>query len=151
MKHNVKIGDIFTIRVDEKQYCFGQVIGNETLIIFDIVSENDPELDVISRSPIAFLAHIVDVKIEDGQWKVIGNTNIPNAIVFPEYKVETPSGVMVMNYKGEIIRPANELEITTLSSRKSYSPAVLEGAVKSKFVGLPWKPYYNELVYKCSK
>jgi len=45
MKYNVKIGDIFTIRVDEKQYCFGQVIGNETLIIFlNIRSKRHQEL-----------------------------------------------------------------------------------------------------------
>ncbi|WP_018130073.1 Imm26 family immunity protein [Effusibacillus pohliae] len=147
-KIQTHVGDIFAIPVDEKRYSYGQIVSDNWYAIFDILAEKHPPLDQITNRPIVFLVESVDVKIEDGDWEIIGNFSIPKDIRFPEFLVETLDGYMVIDYKGRTLRPASEYEIKNLSSKKSYSPVVIEDAVKAKFAFTEWYPYLDNLLYK---
>ncbi|MFC4766471.1 Imm26 family immunity protein [Effusibacillus consociatus] len=143
-----RTGDIFSIRIDEKRYSYGQIVADNWYAIFDIVAEKNPPLDQITNRSIVFLVESVDVKIEDGLWQIIGNYSIPKHIHFPKFLVETLEGYMVIDHNGKILGPASEYEIKNLAGKKSYSPAVIEDAVKAKFGSEEWYSYLDNLVYK---
>lgn len=144
------VGDIFAIPIGENKHGYGQIVGEgytKTYVIYDIVSEAHPELNKITSSKIIFLTHTVDVPIEDGDWILLGNAEIPTNINFPKYKVDTPDGYYVTDYRGELISPASEEEISNLGTRKSISPSILEDAVKAKYGFGEWYKYLDNLIY----
>lgn len=147
----VKVGDVFVIPLTENKFSYGQVIGVEdlkTYIIFDTTAESHPEIyDIVSKK-IIFFAHTVDVSIEDGDWIIIGNSEIPEGIVFPEYVVDTSNGYYVTNFEGVLLRPATDIEKETLSTHKSISPSILEDAVKAYYGFEEWYPYLDKLKYR---
>jgi hypothetical protein len=144
------IGDIFSIPIDDKSYGYGQIVDLNWYAIFDITgTEQHPPLAEITAAPIIFLAASVDVRIEDGEWKIIGHSSIPKNIHFPEFVIGTLGGQpMVTDHLGKIVRPVSQDEIRYLTGIKSYSPSVIEDAVKAKFGFAEWFPYLDNLTYK---
>lgn len=152
-KHDVKIGDVFYVKINgEERYGYGQVVSlggtSDCIVIFDKTSLNHPAIEEIVKNPIIFLAQTVSVKIEDGDWGILGNIDIPNDLTFPEYICETLNGKIILNHKGESVREASIDELGTLKTLKSCSPAIVEDAVNSKFGSEDWYPYLDNLLYK---
>lgn len=149
-KLKAKVGDVFAIPINDTMYAYGQIVGcgkPKCYVIYDIHGTQHPPISQIVKSPIVFLTHIVDIRIEDGVWMVLGNAPTPTHIIFPEYKVDTPNGYMITNYSGKILRHAKQEEVEKLNTRKSHSPVSLEKSVKDKFGdGEPY-PYIKELLY----
>jgi hypothetical protein len=150
-KINVKAGDVFSITVDNKKKAFGQVVHqgstSDCIIIFDITDTEIPSLQMITESPIVFLAYTIDNKLEDGDWEIIGNYNIPNDLSFPNNIIETLEGSIVIDINRNVLRKATKDDIANLKPPKSYSPAVIEHAVKAKFGDEEWYPYLDNLIY----
>ena len=150
-KMKAEIGDVFAISLDKFSYGYGQVVGEgnpRTYIIFDLISNNHPEINNILSSPIAFIANTVDVPIEDGDWIVIGNMQIPKELHLPFYKMNTQEGYYLTSSSGEMIRLATPEEIEMLENRKSISPSILEDAIKAKYGFGEWYQYLDNLIYK---
>lgn len=147
----VTIGDVFAIPLGENKFGYGQVVGGghpKAYIIYDVTAVTHPEINDIVSSKIVFFTHTVDVPIEEGDWILIGNTDVPYGILFPEYVVDTPNGYYVTDFKGNLIRHATENEKEILNTRKSISPAILEDAVKAQYGFEEWYPYLEKLKYK---
>ncbi|PQP81570.1 hypothetical protein C0Q44_17800 [Paenibacillus sp. PCH8] len=55
---SVKIGDVFSIRLNQDRYCYGQVVSkgriSDCLIVFDMVSTEHPTVSEITSKPIIF-------------------------------------------------------------------------------------------------
>ncbi len=117
------------------------------MIIFDITSDKHPSLEKIINKPIIFFIHTVDTEIEDGIWSVIGNTNIPKNITFPKYITETLEGFEVLSHKGKVLGIANKNQISSLKHLTSYSPKVLEDAVKARYGDGEWYSELDKLLY----
>jgi ribosomal protein S17 len=146
----VAIGDVFAIPLREDKFSYGQVVGGgnpKTFVIYDITSEIHPEVNDIVNRRIIILTHTVDVAIEDGDWILIGKSEVPNGIVFPQYLVDTPEGYYITNFEGQLLRPATEHEKENLSTRKSISPSILEDAVKAQYGIEESYPYLDNLKY----
>lgn len=151
LKQNVKIGDVFAVSLGNGRHVYGQIVANsqpKCYVIFDYESETQPDLKTLVNSKIVILTYTVDVFIEDGDWKVIGNIEPSSRINFPEYIIETSNGPKVMDYMGKILRCATPTDIKNLGTQKSVSPKVLELAIKAKFGTGEWYPTLNTLLYQ---
>lgn len=149
-KIRAKIGDVFAVPIDEKTYGYGQIVAGgkpKCYVMYNIRSEEHPDINIITSSRIIFLAHTIDIRIEDGVWEVLGNYPVKQNIVLPEYKVDTPKGIMVTDYEGKLLRIATKEEEERLYTSKSHSPVAIEKSIKTWFgVGDPY-PYIDELFY----
>lgn len=148
----VNVGDIFAIRINAKMYSYGQVVTqgetDDSMIVYDITSEKHPTLEEIISRPIIFFINTMDMYIENGNWAIIGNAKVPKDLKFPKYIVETLSGYKVVSHTDEILGKANESQIRDLKFFTSYSPIVLEDAVKAKYGNGEWYAELDNLVYK---
>lgn len=149
-----KIGDVFSIQINETKHGYGQFIVGDKIgcyVIFDIIAESQPTLDQIVNSPILFLAFTSDKGILAGAWVVVGNISVSDAIVIPEYKTDYMKDgkiqCVVEKYDGTILRLANDYEKEHLQNMSSYTPNVIEGALKARFGYELWNAYYNKLLY----
>lgn len=151
MQKNPIKGDVFAVQIGNGKFVYGQIVANSNpkcYVIFDYVSETSPDLITLVNSKIVFLTYTVDVFIEDGDWKVIGNVEPPTTINFPEYIIETPKGSMVMDYMGKMIRHATQSDLKNLGIKNSVSPKVLEVAIRAKYGTGKWLPPLDMLLYK---
>jgi len=150
LKQNANIGDIFAVSLENGKNVYGQIVANckpKCYVIFDYESETHPDLMTLINSKIVILTYTVDVFIEDGIWKVIGNLKPPSNIKFPEYIIETSTGPKVMDYTGKMLREPTSSDLKSLGSKKSVSPKVLDLAIKAKFGTGEWYPTLDMLLY----
>ncbi|RIW32499.1 hypothetical protein D3H55_13000 [Bacillus salacetis] len=150
-KVKVKIGDIFSIRIDENRFSYGQVLAIGTicdfLIIFDLVSDKHPPVEEIPKEKIIFLVPTVVSRIEDGLWEVLGNEPTPE-IHFPHYKEEAEEGYQLIDYLGNIINSEKEIiELDKVKELVSRSPSSVENAARARFLEPEWDSYYDDLIY----
>jgi len=150
-----KVGDVFAIPIDDKRYAYGQLVangfGSDCYVTYDITAETHPELEQIVSSPIVFRIFTLHQLIVNGIWIIIGNASISQKIYIPEFKVESTENKvktwMVQSYDGTILRPASTEEIERLNYMESFTPNMLDNAVKAKYGVLSWKPHYNKILY----
>lgn len=117
-------------------------------IIFDIASEQNKSLKEIVKSPILFMINSVNNKLEDGEWLILGNEEIPESLSLKNYIAETLDGYVVLDPGGKGIREATEDDIKNLTTLVSYSPSIIERAIQAKFGDGEWEHYLDEILYK---
>ena len=88
----------------------------------------------------------MDVKLDNGDWKLVGSAPVSSVIEFPEYKVSTPVGWIVENHNGVKLRTASKDDLKELDTRKSFSPAALEYAAKAYWGLTEWRAFCDELI-----
>ncbi|MCF6137761.1 Imm26 family immunity protein [Pseudalkalibacillus berkeleyi] len=151
-KFKVSLGDLFTIPVSQELMCVGQVAlkgcTSDVYIIFDYIYKQGDSISKFSNHPILLMVNTVNIKLEDGEWEIIGNAELPKTLTLPNYLTETIGGYAVMDSGGRIIRKATETDIKNLSTLKSVAPIIVEDAVQAKFGKAEWYPYLNNLLYR---
>lgn len=151
-KQHYKVGDIFRFKIDQDRHGYGQVITESQItpkcfIIFDIATSAEMDLQAIAKTKWLIKAHTVDAKLDNGDWEIIGNEPVQDhKTSSQEYIVSTISGSVVESYNGKIHRPATSKDLSQLRTRKSYSPAALEYAIKAHLGLVEWKDFCNELM-----
>jgi hypothetical protein len=156
MSKRVKVGDIVAIPLNDICFGYAQLIdGNKLMgcyILFDIFSENHPCIDDIVTKPILYMIFTSAYKIQNNEWKVIGNRNKDTNIKIPLFKVDLLRNgetiVMVSDFKGNILRKATEDEKVSLCTMSSYTAVVVEKILKAKYGIAPWEEYFSSLIYK---
>ena len=142
----IQVGDIFRVPVDDTRFCYGQVVDMTAcffVTIYEGVFTELPALPAALGRSIAFLANIVRACLEDGHWEIVGRAPIPTNIVFSEYL----RGPRVISHRGENLRAATDEECATLKPNTCYSPAVIENAIRYRYEGGPWQPWYDNIIY----
>ncbi|MEW9702991.1 Imm26 family immunity protein [Paenibacillus sp. SI8] len=142
-----QMGDVFSISLNDEKFCYGQIVGMDTIIVYDIVGNEGQSIEDIISSSIMFLVHTTDVYIEDGKWHLLGNAPIPEDIKFPQYKTYTLDGYAIIDHNSNILRKASKVEEASLTGKKSYTPNVIEEAVKSKFIKNEETPFTQRFLY----
>ncbi|OPH47373.1 hypothetical protein BC351_40170 [Paenibacillus ferrarius] len=142
-----QMGDIFSIAIDDEKFCYGQIVGMDTIVIYDIVVNEGQSIEDITSSSIMFLVHTTDAYIEDGKWHLLGNAPVSENIEFPQYKTYTLDGYVIINHNSNKLRKENKVEETSLTGKKSYTPNVVEEAVKSKFIRNEETPFTQRFLY----
>jgi hypothetical protein len=119
-KITVRLGDVFTFPLNNGLNCFGQVICFNSehkdllLILFDFVSKDVPDLQNIVRHDILGIANMDDSRIAQGEWKIVGNTDVvATNIILPCYLGVDNSisqKPIIKSYLGEFVRFATRRE-----------------------------------------
>lgn len=153
MKKKVKstnVGDVFKIEIKENLYCYGQIVskGNlsDTIIIYDKISSNNLDLDEIINNKIIFYVNTVDEFITNGRWMLIGKACLPDNLKYREYITDIKQ--QVLSQEGKVIRSASRKDIKELTSYISYSPIMVEDAVKAKYGDDNWYSALDDILYK---
>jgi hypothetical protein len=154
-RRNYRVGDVFKFKIDEDRHGYGQIVAApphdlKYFAIFDLATGEEMDLGMIVSSKILILAQSMDVKLDIGDWQIIGNAPVTRQnLVFPEYKVHyIPNGWMVESYDGKILRPATKDDVLKLKMKKSFSPAALEYAIKAHLGLVEYKEFCDELMVR---
>jgi Immunity protein 26 len=151
----LRVGDVFTIPIDNIRVGFGQLISmpnKDSLIIavfdFSCLKENEYFMDKICESEIIFLGYTLDAKLYHKHWVIIGNyTNNINNIYLPYFKIGSPPNIHITNYKGESIRRAENSEFDSFNYLSIVAPIRYENALKAHNNLMEWDDVYNDLLY----
>jgi hypothetical protein len=151
---NPRLGDVFTIPLDDERVGHGQVVGGfgsdaYFFALFDSARMRGQEvdLDALVREPVAFLGLSFDAKIAAGEWAIVGNRPVADDMPLPAFKemVGSPDRVDVVDFSGDRRRPAIGEEAEWLPNRKIIAPVRLEKALRAKFGLEPWTEAYAAL------
>jgi Immunity protein 26 len=151
----LRVGDVFTVPLDDSRVGLGQVVaryvhrGHFYLALFEPgfpVGEL-PSASEVTALPIAFLALSMDAKVHAGHWVVVGNAPLPERLPLPAFKeaVGSPQRVDVVDYSGKRRRPARGSEAEWLPNRTIVAPVRLEKALKARHGLEPWSDAYAAL------
>jgi hypothetical protein len=152
----LKVGDIFTIPIDENRNGIGQILSipnkdSFIIIIFDLIREKGLLLENLDLNScnIVFLGYTLDAKLYHKHWLIIGNSNENiSSVYLPYYKLGTPpDDIFITNYKGERIRKALLNEFEKLNYQSVVAPVRYETALKAHFNLAEWEDRYNDLLY----
>ena len=146
-------GDVLSISVTDDKNALAQVVeklrGNVLLAVFSDLLDAADAYDVQSLAfddPI-FLVETMDLRIKDGVWKIVGHREVSARIPIPEYKVwvEPPGEYRIQDVHGNVGVPLPPERAREMRLHKSFSPAVVETALRG-FHGMgPWRPAFDEL------
>ena len=154
MKKDVRPGDIITVKLDESTFAYGQFVTGEGIgcyIFFDVISNNLLPINKLDMSKIYLLSYCVDQRIQNGEWKIIGNTTIKTDVYIPEFKADTFKNgkfvTLVVDLQGNELRITNYMEKIELDYAWSVTPNVIESALKYKIGKAEWYYGYNKMLY----
>lgn len=151
----IKIGDVFTLPVDDQRVGCGQVVATYLndgyyFAIFDKIYDRAslPAAADVVTGRVALLALSLDAKLAAGHWEIIGHAAVPVDLPLPAYKeaVATPGQIAVVDYTGQRSRPATAAEAEVLTNRKIIAPVRLEKAFRALHGAEPWHEKYDELL-----
>lgn len=146
-------GDILSISVTDESVALAQVVevlhGNVLIAVFSELLDAGDVRDGVSLElgdPV-FLVETMDVRIKGGVWPVLGNRRLVDGIPTLWYKVwvEPPGEYRIQDIRGNLGESISSERANGMKLQKSFSPAVVEAALRG-FHGLgPWRPVFDEL------
>ncbi|TVY07832.1 Imm26 family immunity protein [Paenibacillus cremeus] len=162
-----RLGDVFTFKLENGLYCYGQIVAPATPEHFDMLyvlyDYATPELSLASRvvnEPILAIANLVSGDIEYGSWTIIGNELIPaDAIVLPDYVLmdESKGGTSVLRYDGTWVRSSSPEELKlasegSLPNLRTWSTFTggFEFVAAFRFQSGEWNEFYGKMLFKGS-
>lgn len=149
----IKEGDLVSIPATSKTYCVGQVAAIAetsfliaTFIPHFMVNGRLPKLEDIDFSSPVFLVETMDEYVESGRWKVLGG-RMPLEFPIPAFKVQVGFDVdfYIQNFRGEIGRKASQAEVDRLRTHTSFSPSLVEDAIRAERQLGEWNKIYDRM------
>ncbi|MFJ8585983.1 hypothetical protein ACIRD2_15160 [Streptomyces sp. NPDC093595] len=147
-------GDVLVIPVGEENVALGQIVeklrgGNVLLAVFSELLKTSDTVEVEKQrldDPV-FLVETMDLRIKEGAWRVAGNREVSSVIPSPVYKVwvEPPGEFRTQDIHGTVGGPVGADEAAKLKLQKSFSPAVVETALRALHGFSPWRSAFDEL------
>jgi hypothetical protein len=157
-----KVGDIFTIPLDEESVAIGQIVvmskgpGPCLIVVFkeEFKREHLPlgkNLEEYLRSEPIFMANSFDTFVEDGTWQKQANmTPALASLKLPAFRV--PIGLsfslMLESYDGKQKRFPRRVGEMFAPTEYAVSSKWLENAVKAHFGRGTWERRHDKLLYK---
>lgn len=151
-----KIGDVFTIPIDDNRYGIGVIVyidkGKLMIAVLDSTNNNseNPILEKVKDLSIVFLGYTLDAKLYHKHWPIVARIKpdeLPR-IYFPYYKIGTPPDkIYIVNHKGDRVRPSTLEEFKALNYETTVAPIRYENALKAHFNLGEWKEDYDCLLY----
>jgi hypothetical protein len=154
-RKRVRAGDVFELLIDDLRVGYGLVVAKNGASCFMVAyrsaypRSSSPDLATVIADSIRFAAVTVDAAIWNGQWRVVGYVESDLLPVrLPLYVAEHyPDGSWWVHAFDGRSRPATAAEVTRLPPGRSYSPWVLEDALRAEHGVLPWHATYDDLDY----
>ncbi|MFF4978001.1 hypothetical protein [Streptomyces sp. NPDC001083] len=148
-------GDVLSIPVTDEKISIAQVVeklhGNVLLAVFSELLDVNDSRDVESfelDQPI-FLLETMDLRIKSGDWSALGNREVSKSIATPEYKVwvDPPGEYRIQDIHGNLGAAISSKRAGGMKLHKSFSPAVVEAALRGFHELGPWRPAFDELTF----
>jgi hypothetical protein len=146
-------GDLLAIPVAGDQVAVAQVIeplkGNVLVAVhpdlFD--AERVKQAESLALDEPVLLAETMDLRIKDGTWPVVGHREVPAGITAPTFKVwvEPPGEFRAEDVHGTVGEPLSPGDAERLRLHTSYSPALIEHAIRAYHGHGPWLDAFDEL------
>lgn len=139
------VGDVVAIPIgDGARRGFGMVLQEPLIAFFDCSSKvgEEPSIERIVRTPVAFRVCVMNRPIEDGTWPVIGRVETVPAELLVEpwfFKQDPISGLITMTRTGEEEVPAEAEQIESLERAAVWSPEHISDRLQDHFAGRPNK------------
>jgi hypothetical protein len=152
----VKIGDIYALPLGNGKYAYAHLIDitpYNYFVVYDYKSSTFPEVQNLVKKKIIVLTNTVDVFIKDLRWLFVGNISPPSGVIIPNFIVSRLKDgkvqMMVVDYHGNYLGVATEIDQKTLHYQSSVSPAYLEHIAKYQLLGVGKKyPDMETFFYK---
>ncbi|MET9153772.1 hypothetical protein [Streptomyces griseoflavus] len=151
-----KNGDLLVIPVLDQQYSFAQIVedlphGNVLLAVFSELVPDGRVREVANlelEEPV-FLLETMDLRIKDGTWSIVGNLEVSKCIATPVYKVwvDPPGEFRMQDVRGNVGVPISPERASGMKFQKSFSPAVVEAALRGLHGLGPWRSAFEELAF----
>ncbi|MFD7231323.1 hypothetical protein [Streptomyces sp. NPDC059881] len=146
-------GDVLVVPVGDENIAVAQIVeklrGNVLLAVFPelLGAGAAVEVDALKLDDPIFLVETMDLRIKEGTWRVMGNREISPEIPVPGYKVwvEPPGEYRRQDIQGKVGEVISSEEAATLKVQKSFSPAVVETALRGLHGLGPWRAAFDEL------
>ncbi|NRQ39194.1 hypothetical protein HII36_46345 [Nonomuraea sp. NN258] len=146
-------GDVLLVPAEKGRLVVGQavrVMGTSFLLAtFSAISDEEaaPDPGELDLSEPVFLAETVDQSVESGRWKVIGNRRPDPGLPIPVFKVQVGLGgdYHLQDHRGEIGRKATAEEARRLRAPRSYSPALVEQALRAHQGHDDWLDVFDDM------
>ncbi|MGW3937623.1 hypothetical protein [Streptomyces phaeochromogenes] len=126
-----------------------ELSGNVLLAVFPMLlgAGEGVELEAVKLDDPIFLVETMDLRIKEGVWRVLGNCEVSSEIPAPSYKVwvEPPGEYRRQNILGKVGEVLSPEQAATLRLQKSFSPAVIETALRGLHGFGPWRAAFDEL------
>jgi len=157
MKAKPKVGDIFSIPLDDARCAYGQVFlkDHATFPLYVAIfrpafpSADVPDLDAICLSEIALVGATADARIYHGIWLIVGNrapglSRLPR----PYFKVERDGAAVIEDFDGTVLRAATPEDVRKYDNRWSRAPMGFEAAIKAIHGVAEWQAGYDRLTFE---
>nr|WSZ15685.1 immunity 26/phosphotriesterase HocA family protein [Streptomyces canus] len=149
-----RLNDVFFIPVADGTPAAGRIIlqirgGNILVTVYPEHSQivENADLERLSVSRPVFTVETMDLFIKNGKWPVLGNWTPLVESQIPVYKTQFEPGGPYFEQRidGIVGGQLADEEAIHLKRQKSFSPALVEKAVRA-FQGLdPWIPVFDEM------
>lgn len=148
-----KEGDVLLVPLAELRTCVCQVVrvmGSSFLLATFptyLDSSTVPDLDEIELTNPVFLIETMNESVESERWRVIGNRIPSSNLPIPAFKVQVGLGgdYYIQNFRGEVGRKATSEEAQRLRPHKSFSPGLVEAALRAEQKFDVWLSAYDEM------
>lgn len=148
-RQRITDGDVFQIPVDAEQAAYGQVLpgGDFThLVVFDGLYRPDAEVDLaeVIKAPVILYAQTLADALKDGSWPIVGNHAVEqDALQQVEFvELEDADQFRVIDYAGNVLRPATREEIERAPFRVITSTRSLQEAVEAWHGRRDWDDWH---------
>ncbi|NEB02594.1 Imm26 family immunity protein [Streptomyces sp. SID13726] len=147
-------GDVFSIPVADGMPAAGRVVlkmrgGNILVAVYPERSETVDSVDLerLSVSRPVFTVETMDLFIKNGNWPVLGKWAPAVESPIPVYKTQfEPGGPFYEQHiDGTIGGQLTDEEAVHLKRQKSFSPALVEKALRALQGLEPWLPVFDEM------
>jgi hypothetical protein len=140
-----RVGDVFQIPVGDDHVAYGQVLSEEEgifmhLVVFEgLHARNEYDRDEVMRAPAELYAW-TDTDPLGKRWRVVDNGPINRETLPPVEFVEmaAPEEFQVVDYEGNVLRPATAKEVENAPFRTMISTEAVEEAVEAWHGRRPW-------------
>lgn len=147
----VRVGDVFSIPVQEKARAFGQVVakdGSTLLVVTFRTTERDEPLSVEDAiaSGVELAGIVFDAKFANGDWPI--HENRPPVLEPSLWFVVGDPGLRnlrLVNFDESATRPCTTLEASGHDRRIISYPRILEMAVESARGLGPWRDEFEHM------
>lgn len=146
-------GDVLAVPVVDNKVAAVQVIrvlqSNLFLAVYPSLfhSSNIPNVADLELDEPVFLVETMDLRVKEGVWWVIGNRDASVSVSVPWYKVwvEPPGEYRRQDIHGQVGEVLSAEEAESMRYQKSFSPAVVEAALRGLHGFGPWRAAFDEL------
>ena len=137
-----KIGDVIVIRLGDGSYCYGRVLREPMIAVYNLRNNEPLAMEVILAAPVAFVLFVMNSAVTAGIWPVIGNVPLtPDLLHEPVFfKKDSLSGKFSIyrDSTGEET-PATREECRNIECATVWEPQHVVDRLQDYFAGRPNK------------